>query len=204
MFWVVRGLLHSALQEENKDNSTAHCEEFARHSIHSDLDAVVDSPVDVILAPTCPVLLDKFQSVQPDDVGRIPGEVRATMYILDPFSSWALKTARGGLAEWVCRRGEREYAGVSTSYHYSDRHLIRIGNGGWWRGKKSFRLPTKSCPFTTLNCHKIAIEFCTGKHSTTEGEQLIVDFCVTNCISWGDNRNGTMSMSCNELQQKAP
>nr|XP_060618433.1 uncharacterized protein LOC132767443 [Anolis sagrei ordinatus] len=56
---------------------------------------------DVTRAPACPVLMDSFQLVKPEDVDKILGGMRPTTCILDPCPSWLLKEARGGLAEWV-------------------------------------------------------------------------------------------------------
>ena len=74
LFWVVRGLVHAPTKEQNIDHSTTRCEEIAHFAdkvtrIRYDLDAVIDTdPVDVTLAPACPVLMDTFQLVQPDAV----------------------------------------------------------------------------------------------------------------------------------------
>ena len=70
--------------------------------IRSHLVAVVDSgTVSVTMAPACPVLLDEFQFLQPSDEVRTLGEVRATMYLLFPCSSWLLKVVEKGLTKWV-------------------------------------------------------------------------------------------------------
>uniref|UniRef100_A0A803TBP9 Reverse transcriptase domain-containing protein n=1 Tax=Anolis carolinensis TaxID=28377 RepID=A0A803TBP9_ANOCA len=45
--------------------------------------------------------MDSFQLVQPEDVDKVLGAVRATTCILDPCPSWLVREARGGLAEWV-------------------------------------------------------------------------------------------------------
>ena len=80
----------------------------------SDLDAVVDGgPVDVTLAMACPVLTDKYQSVQLEDVGRTLGEVKASSCVLDPCLSWLSSAARRELAEWTrgrlkCFRATRQ------------------------------------------------------------------------------------------------
>ncbi|XP_067320839.1 uncharacterized protein [Anolis sagrei] len=108
LFRVVRGLLTPPISGGSPDNSAAHCEAFARFFadkvalIRSGLDATLDAvSVDVTQAPACPILLDSFQFVKPEDVDKILGGMRPTTSILDPCPSWLLKEARGGLAEWV-------------------------------------------------------------------------------------------------------
>uniref|UniRef100_A0A803SN06 Reverse transcriptase domain-containing protein n=1 Tax=Anolis carolinensis TaxID=28377 RepID=A0A803SN06_ANOCA len=108
LFRVVRGLLNPVAQDGIPDNSAARCEAFAR--FFADKVALIRSGFDTILtavsedvtrAPACPILMDSFQLVQPEDVDKVLGEVRATTCILDPCPSWLIKEARGGLAEWV-------------------------------------------------------------------------------------------------------
>ena len=53
-------------------------------------------PVDETMAPACPVLMDKLQFLQPDDVDRILGLVKATICLLDLCLSWFVKAAREG------------------------------------------------------------------------------------------------------------
>uniref|UniRef100_A0A803TP95 Reverse transcriptase domain-containing protein n=1 Tax=Anolis carolinensis TaxID=28377 RepID=A0A803TP95_ANOCA len=108
LFRVVRGLLYPVLWDGIPDNSAARCEAFAR--FFADKVALICSGFDTILtavsedvtsAPACPILMDLFQLVQPEDVDKVLGEVRATTCILDPCPSWLVREARGGLAEWV-------------------------------------------------------------------------------------------------------
>ena len=65
---------------------------------------VVSSPVNATVAPSCLVLMDEFQFLQPDDVVKTLGEVKATRCPLDPFLSWFIKAARkrtvDGQEEW--------------------------------------------------------------------------------------------------------
>ena len=42
-----------------------------------------------------------FQSLQPDDVVRLLGEVMATTCLLDTCPSWLIKATRKGLVDWV-------------------------------------------------------------------------------------------------------
>uniref|UniRef100_A0A803THC7 Reverse transcriptase domain-containing protein n=1 Tax=Anolis carolinensis TaxID=28377 RepID=A0A803THC7_ANOCA len=95
-------------QDGIPDNLAAHCEAFAQ--FFTDKVALICSGFDTILtaiskdvarAPACPILMDSFQLVQPEDVDKVLGEVRATTCILDPCPSWLVREARGGLAEWV-------------------------------------------------------------------------------------------------------
>ena len=83
---MVNSLLHHGPQEDSADHLLACFEIIAQHfadkvtRIHSDLDDVVNTgPVDVTVAPACPVLMGKFQVLQPDDLDRTLGEVKAIL-----------------------------------------------------------------------------------------------------------------------------
>ena len=59
------------------------------------MDAVVNTgPVDVTVAPACPVWMDGFQLLQPDDVDKTLGEVKATICLLGTCPSWLIKAAQ--------------------------------------------------------------------------------------------------------------
>uniref|UniRef100_A0A803TNY3 Reverse transcriptase domain-containing protein n=1 Tax=Anolis carolinensis TaxID=28377 RepID=A0A803TNY3_ANOCA len=107
LFQVVRELLHPPEEEGPSDHLTTRCGEFAHHfadkvaRIRSDLDADISAePGDVTEAPVCQILFYSFQLVQPDDVDKVLGAVRATTCILDPCPSWLIKLAGGGLVDW--------------------------------------------------------------------------------------------------------
>uniref|UniRef100_A0A803TS28 Reverse transcriptase domain-containing protein n=1 Tax=Anolis carolinensis TaxID=28377 RepID=A0A803TS28_ANOCA len=108
LFRTVRGLLNNTPQTAPTDDVAEKCEAFSQFFskkialIRSELDATVDAiSEDVARAPACPILMDSFQSVQPEDVDKVLGEARATTCILEPCPSWLVKEARGGLVEWV-------------------------------------------------------------------------------------------------------
>uniref|UniRef100_A0A803TKZ4 Reverse transcriptase domain-containing protein n=1 Tax=Anolis carolinensis TaxID=28377 RepID=A0A803TKZ4_ANOCA len=108
LFRVVEELLHPSQGGGASDISATRCSEFTHHfadkvaQIRSDLDAGLDAlPGEVAEASVCSILLDSFQLVQPDDVDKILGAVRATTCALDPCLPWLLKQASGGLVDWL-------------------------------------------------------------------------------------------------------
>uniref|UniRef100_A0A803T068 Reverse transcriptase domain-containing protein n=1 Tax=Anolis carolinensis TaxID=28377 RepID=A0A803T068_ANOCA len=110
LFRVVGELLHPPQVGGAPDISSTRCSEFAHHfadkvaQIRSDLDAGLDAlPGEVTEASVCSILWDSFRLVQPDDVDKILGAVRATTCALDPCPSWLLKQASGGLVDWFVR-----------------------------------------------------------------------------------------------------
>ena len=82
LFSVVKNLLHIPPEA---DHSTVCFEKFAQHFadraslMHFDLDAV--GPVEVTLAPSCPMIMNTFQYMQSDYVDRLHGEVKATISV---------------------------------------------------------------------------------------------------------------------------
>uniref|UniRef100_A0A803TWG0 Reverse transcriptase domain-containing protein n=1 Tax=Anolis carolinensis TaxID=28377 RepID=A0A803TWG0_ANOCA len=107
LFRVVGELLHPSQGGGAPDSSATRCSEFAHHfadqvaQIRSDLDASLEALAgEVTEASVCSILWDSFQFVQPDDVDKILGAVRATTCALDPCPSWLLKQASGGLVDW--------------------------------------------------------------------------------------------------------
>uniref|UniRef100_A0A803SUT5 Reverse transcriptase domain-containing protein n=1 Tax=Anolis carolinensis TaxID=28377 RepID=A0A803SUT5_ANOCA len=107
LFRVVGELHHPSQGGGAPDSLATRCSEFAHHfadkvaQIRSDLDASLEAlPGEVTEASVCSILWDSFQFVQPDDVDKILGAVRATTCVLDPCPSWLLKQASGGLVDW--------------------------------------------------------------------------------------------------------
>lgn len=51
-----------------------------------------------------PVLWDDFSLLVPEEVDRVVAEVGRTTGVFDPCPSWLVKTARGGLQQWLAAR----------------------------------------------------------------------------------------------------
>uniref|UniRef100_A0A803TWP1 Reverse transcriptase domain-containing protein n=1 Tax=Anolis carolinensis TaxID=28377 RepID=A0A803TWP1_ANOCA len=70
--------------------------------IRSELDVSISAmPEEVPEASVCPILMDSFQLVQPDDVDKVLGAVRATTCILDPCPAWLINLIKGDLVIWI-------------------------------------------------------------------------------------------------------
>uniref|UniRef100_A0A803TFX4 Reverse transcriptase domain-containing protein n=1 Tax=Anolis carolinensis TaxID=28377 RepID=A0A803TFX4_ANOCA len=131
LFRVVRGLLYPISQDEIPDNSAARCEAFAR--FFADKVALIRSGFNTILtaasedvtrAPACPILMDSFQLVQPEDVDkvlRLWTRMRATTCILDPCPSWLVRETRKGFG----RVGEGGGECLPSGRHFSSE--LQIG-----------------------------------------------------------------------------
>uniref|UniRef100_A0A803SRC4 Reverse transcriptase domain-containing protein n=1 Tax=Anolis carolinensis TaxID=28377 RepID=A0A803SRC4_ANOCA len=108
LFRVVGELLHPPQGEETPDNPATQCSDFAHFfadkvaRIRSELDTGVSAmPGEVPEASVCPILMDSFRLVRPDDVDKFLGATRATTCSLDPCPSWLIKLTRGDLLIWL-------------------------------------------------------------------------------------------------------
>ncbi|KAF7238948.1 N-terminal EF-hand calcium-binding protein 3 [Varanus komodoensis] len=89
--------------------SKAPCDDFARHfrekiaQIRHELDSTNESEVsgETPMLPSGPKLLEEFQLLRPDDVGKVLGRVRPTTCLLDPCPSWLINNSKHRIGTWI-------------------------------------------------------------------------------------------------------
>lgn len=65
--------------------------------LHANLDSVlVGQNLSIHKIPSCLVLRDSCQMVQPEDIERVLGKVKPKSCVLNPYSSWLTKTFKVG------------------------------------------------------------------------------------------------------------
>lgn len=108
LFSEVQGFLQSVPMMVEGEYSVVRCDAFTNYfagkidHVHSELNAgLTIQNLEMQERRPCPVLWDRFQFIQSEDVGRILQSMRPTTCSLNRCPSWLLKSASAGLGDWL-------------------------------------------------------------------------------------------------------